>query len=254
MFLNSETVALNSFISKRQLTKDMLSIIIPTFSEESYLPKLLECIKKQTYKDYEIIVADANSSDKTRQIAKKYGCKIVKGGMPSVGRNNGAKAAKGDILLFLDADVQFDKNFLKHAVDELKKRNLDACGCYIQPLSNNLIDKIFFGIFNMWALATQLFYPNASGGGIFCKRLLHKKVNGFDESIKLSEDMDYVKRCGKSGKFRILKNVKTCISMRRFEKEGRFKVGFKLLLSAFYRIFFGEIRSDIFKYNLRYRK
>ena len=51
----------------------MLSIIIPAYNEERYLPKLLNCIKKQTYRDYEVIVADANSKDKTRQIAKKFG-------------------------------------------------------------------------------------------------------------------------------------------------------------------------------------
>ena len=58
----------------------MISIIIPTWNEEECLPKLLECIKKQSYKDYEIIVADANSKDKTVTIAKKHGCKIVKSG------------------------------------------------------------------------------------------------------------------------------------------------------------------------------
>lgn len=59
----------------------MISIIIPTWNEENYLPKLLECIKKQTYRDYEVIVADANSTDNTKAIAKKYDCKIVKGGL-----------------------------------------------------------------------------------------------------------------------------------------------------------------------------
>jgi len=232
----------------------MISIIIPTFNEEKYLPKLLNCIKNQTYKDYEIIIADANSKDKTKAIAKKYGCKTVKGGLPAVGRNNGAKIAKDGILLFLDADVQFDKNFLENAVKEMKTRNLDAAGCYISPLSYNVIDKIFFSIFNAWTFATQTFYPNASGSGIFCKKWLHEKVNGFDETIKLSEDMDYVKRCSRYGKFRILRSAKSYVAMRRFEKEGRFKVGFKLFLSAIYRLFFGEIRSDVFRYNLRYRK
>ena len=66
--------------------------------------------------------------------------------------------------------------------------------------------------------------------------------------------MDYVKRANKKGKFRMIKNSKIIFSMRRYDKEGRFKVGFKLLLSAFYRIFFGEIRNDIFKYKLKYRK
>lgn len=232
----------------------MLSIIIPALNEEKCLPKLLDSIKKQTYKDYEIIVADANSKDRTREIAKKYGCKIVRGGMPAVGRNKGAKAAKGDILLFLDADIRFDNNFLKNAINEFKERKLDVAGCYIFPLGNNIVDKIFFKIFNLWTAATQFFYPNASGSGILCKKWLHNKVNGFDETIKLSEDMDYAKRCGKYGKFRIIRSAKSYVAMRRFEKEGRFKVGLKLLLSALYRLFFGEIRSDVFNYNLRYRK
>ena len=232
----------------------MISLIIPAYNEEKYLPKLLDCIKSQTYKNYEIIIADANSEDRTTQIAKKYGCRIVQGGLPAVGRNNGAKAAKGGILLFLDADIKLGKNFLKNSIEEFKNKKLDVAGLYIYPSSNNIIDKIFFGIFNIWIFATQFFYPNASGSGIFCKKWLHEKVNGFDETIKLSEDMDYVKRCSKFGRFRILKNAKSYISMRRFEKEGRLKVGFKLFLSALHRLFFGEIRSDVFKYDLRYRK
>ena len=232
----------------------MISIIIPTLNEEKYLPKLLGCIKKQTYKDYEIIVADADSKDKTRQIAKKHGCKVVIGGMPAVGRNNGAKAAKGGILLFVDADVKFNGNFIKNAINEFTSKNLYVAGCYVYPLGNNQIDKIYFSVFNLWTTLTQFFYPNASGGGIFCRTDIHKKVKGFDESIKLSEDMDYVKRCGRFGKFRILETASAYVSMRRFEKEGRLKTGLKLLLSAVYRILFGEIRSDVFRYNLRYRR
>ena len=82
-----------------------LSIVIPAKNEEKYLPKLLASVKKQSFKDYEIIVADNNSKDKTKEIAKSYGCKIVKGGLPGKGRNAGAKIAKGEIILFLDADV-----------------------------------------------------------------------------------------------------------------------------------------------------
>lgn len=232
----------------------MLSIIIPTYNEEKCLSKLLKCIEEQNYKNYEVIVADANSKDRTRQIAKSHGCRIAGGGLPAKGRNNGAKSAKGNILLFLDADVTFGRDFLGNAVNELKERKLDVAGCYIHPLSDNIIDRVFFGIFNLWIFVTQFFYPNASGSGIICKKWLHEKIKGFDENIRLSEDMDYARRCGKHGKFRILKTAKSYISMRRFEKEGRFKVGFKLFLSAFHRLFFGEIRSDVFKYNLRYRK
>ena len=232
----------------------MISIVIPTWNEEKYLPKLLDSIKKQSYKNYEIIVSDANSKDKTRQIAKKYGCRVVKGGMPGIGRNNGPKAAKGNLLLFLDADVQFDKDFLKKALNEINEREIDIAGVFIHPLTDKLIDKIYLKIFNSCTFITQFFYPNAYGGTIFCKKWLHEKVNGFDETVKLGEDLDYVQRCGKQGKFRIIKSAKIYFSMRRFEDEGRLKVGIRHFLSASYRILFGQIRSGIFKYNLRYRK
>ncbi|MBI2657989.1 glycosyltransferase [Candidatus Woesearchaeota archaeon] len=232
----------------------MISIIIPAYNEERYLPKLLDCIKRQGFRDYEIIVADADSADSTRKIAKKYGCRVVKGGMPGTGRNSGAKAAKGGILLFLDADSLIEKDFLENALEDIEKRKLDVAGSYLYPLSGNLLDKIFLHIFNGWTFITQFFYPNACGSGIFCRKELHEKVRGFDESIRLSEDMDYVRRCGRHGRFRMIKGSRLIYSMRRYSNEGRLKVGLKLLLSAVYRLIFGEIRNDIFKYNLRYRK
>lgn len=232
----------------------MLTIIIPTLNEEKYLPKLLGNLKRQKLKNYEIIIADAGSKDNTRKIAKKYWCNIVKGGLPAVGRNNGAKKSKGRLLFFIDADCQIDDNFFQKALNEIEKKNLDLAGCFVWPLSNKVFDKIQFGIYNSWIFITQFFYPNASGHGIFCKKYIHNKINGFDERIMLSEDMDYVKRASKYGKFRILRSVNIFTSVRRFENEGRLKLGLKLLLSAFYRVVFGEIKNNIFKYRFSYKK
>ncbi len=234
----------------------MLSIIIPTHNEENYLPKLLDSIKKQTYKNYEIIVADGNSEDKTRHIGKKYGCKIVQdGGLgPGIGRNIGVKAAKGDILLFLDADSIIGCDYLKKSLDAFEKRELDIAGSYIYPSTRRIVDWVFLGTFNFWCFISQLFYPHACGTGIFCRKRLHNRVLGFDETIKTAEDMDYVNRCSKYGKFRLLRNSKIIYSMRRYENEGRLKTGFKIVLGEFHRIFLGEIRSDVLKYSLRYKK
>lgn len=107
----------------------ILSIIIPTKNEEKHLPHLLRSIKKQTLPraDYEVIVADNKSTDKTREMALEYGSRITGGGLPAKGRNRGARAAKGEILLFLDADVRLaDRNFLKKAIAEFKRRRLDV--------------------------------------------------------------------------------------------------------------------------------
>ena len=233
----------------------MLSIIIPTLNEEKYLPKLLKSIKNQTFKDYEIIVSDNNSKDKTRQIAKEFGCKLVKGGnYPGISRNKGSKKAKGNFLLFVDADCVIPKNFLKSAMNEIKTKNLDIAGCKVMPLSNKIVDNIAFSIYNLWIITTQFFYANASGHGIFCKKNLHNKIKGFNENIKLSEDMDYCKRARKKGKFRILNSVIIHTSTRRFDNYGRFNTYLKLFLSAFYRIIFGEIKTNIFNYRFDYKK
>lgn len=231
----------------------MLSIIIPTLNEERHLPKLLDSLKKQDFKGYEIIVADFNSKDKTRQIAKKYRCKIAKGGLPAAARNNGTKIAKGDMLFFIDADCIIQKPFLRKSMNEIKSKNLDAAGCYARPIISKFSDEAIFSLFNLWICITQFFYPNAAYG-IFCKKELHKKIGGFNESIKLSEDMDYAKRAGRHGKFRILTNAKIYASVRRFDEEGRIRLIAKLLLSGIYRALFGEIRKDIFKYRFGHEK
>ncbi len=227
----------------------MISIIIPTLNEEKYLPILLKAIKKQSYKDYEIIVADANSKDKTVKIAKKYGCKVVKGGLPPVGRNNGAKAAKGEFLLFLDSDVFFDKDFLQSLIKQFKSKKIDAMSAFINPDSGKLIDRIFTFITNIYYFLLQKISPHASGFYIFIKRDVHRKINGFNESLKLSEDHDYVIRASKVSRFSYLYRPQLTFSSRRFEKEGRLKLALIYIYAEIYRLFKKEIKRDIVKYN-----
>ena len=106
----------------------MISIIIPTLNEEKYLPRLLKSICRQSFTDYEIIVSDGDSADRTKEIAESYGCKFIRSGVKgiSVQRNVGAKLASGDILVFVDADcILPDRNFLSYVVNEFRGRKLD---------------------------------------------------------------------------------------------------------------------------------
>ncbi|MBI2138556.1 glycosyltransferase [Candidatus Woesearchaeota archaeon] len=237
----------------------MLSIIIPTWNEQKYLPRLLRCIRRQTFRDFEIIVADSRSTDRTRKIARNFGCRVVLVRKktihgPAPGRNLGANAAQGDILIFFDADVEIRRDFLAKAAEELNNKKADVAGTLISPDTNNFLDRLFIGVFNSVITTTQFFYPNAYGGSIICRKWLHKKVHGFDEGIFLGEDLDYVQRCGKKGRFRILRNARAIFSMRRFAIEGRWRVGSRYVLSGLYHVFFGQIRSDIFRYKMKYKK
>ena len=225
----------------------MLSIIIPTLNEEKYLPLLLEEVKKQDFKDYEIIVADAGSKDKTVKIAEDFGCRVVKGGLPAKGRNEGAKTAKGDLFLFTDADNLFlPENFLKNLIEEFEKRKLGIASFPIYPKGNRL-DKIFYGLYNFWAKISQKFLPHATNS-ILVKREIHQKINGFNEEVKLAEDHDYARRAGKYGQFGFIQTEPVLTSSRRLEAEGRLKTYFIYVLAGIYMLLFGSIKTDIFKY------
>lgn len=232
----------------------MLSIIIPTYNEETLLPLLLNSIKAQSFKDYEIIVADNQSTDKTTQIAEEHNCVIVEGGLPGKGRNCGAMVANGDTLLFLDADVILPPTFIEDILAEYKNKEYGVATCRIDPISNRWIDFFLHWCYNTFIVLAVMFCPYAPGFCIIADKKIHKALMGFDEAIMLGEDSDYVQRAGKISKFGILKSHKVPVSVRRFDRDGRFNISVKYILSGLYMFFVGNIKSDIFKYTFGYKK
>ena len=199
----------------------ILSIIIPTYNEEEYLPVLLESIKKQNFSDYEVIVADANSTDRTREIAEEYGCVIVDGGLPAVGRNNGAKVAKGEYLIFLDSDLVLTDDYLRNVIYEFKMERLGIGITQMLPMSNKIEDKLFHDFANYFMIGVENIKPHGAGCyGIIAKKELHDECNGFDESLTFGEDTDYIERLAKKEPFKVLRNAKIGVSTRRLEEEG----------------------------------
>ncbi|MDD4995415.1 MAG: glycosyltransferase [Patescibacteria group bacterium] len=232
----------------------MLSIIIPTYNEEQLLPRLLASIKEQDYCDYEIIVADAASSDRTPAIAAEFGARVVPGGLPPVGRNRGAATTTGEKILFLDADVVLPRrDFLSSAIQEFDSRALDIATCRVDPIGDKKIDKLFHWFYNFYTACLASIRPHAPGFCILVRRHLHEKLGGFDEEIKLAEDQDYSQRAAKLGQFGFLSEYLP-VSTRRFERDGRLNVIFKYVICEFYMMLFGGPKSDIFKYRFGYPK
>ena len=199
----------------------IFSIIIPTYNEEEYLPILLDSIRDQDFEDYEVIVADANSTDKTREIAKKYGCVVVDGGLPAVGRNNGASVAKGEILLFLDSDLKLTDEYLRKVLYEFRMEKLGIAITQMKPMSNKVEDKLFHDFANYFMISVENIKPHGAGCyGIIAKKSLHDECGGFDESLTFGEDTDYIERLAKKEPFRVLRNAEIGVSTRRLEEEG----------------------------------
>jgi glycosyltransferase involved in cell wall biosynthesis len=227
----------------------MLTIIIPTMNEERYLPRLLESIKKQTLQTSEVIVADAHSTDRTREIAGSFGARVVDGGLISYGRNAGAREARTNFLLFLDADVELrDPEFLEKAVGEMLERKLDLATCDVFPLSDQFIDHFLHKAYNTYARAWGALYPHAPGFCVFVRRALHEKLQGFDEKITFCEDHDYARRATAHGTFGFLRSTKIPVSIRRLDRDGRMKIAMKYMLAELHLAFLGPIRHNKFHY------
>lgn len=250
---------INLLISLHDILTPMsvnLSIVIPTKNEETYLPQLLQSIKQQTLQPSEIIIADADSTDNTVDLARSYGAQVVKGGMPSVGRNRGAQAAHGDMILFLDADVVLqDETFLAEAIKDFTKKDLDIATVDVSPIDGTSFDRFAHRFYNKYVRLLGRLHPHAPGFCIFVKKELHQKLHGFDEEIIFCEDHDYVYRANKIARFGFLtKELVIPVSTRRLERDGRMVISMKYILAELHILFLGPIKHDFFNYQFGHKQ
>jgi glycosyltransferase involved in cell wall biosynthesis len=226
----------------------LLTVIIPTLNEIAYLPGLLDALGSQTRQPDEVIIADSESTDGTAEIARARGARVISGGMPAVGRNAGARAAGGDLLLFLDADVLPPTDFIARSLEEFERKEFDVATCFIANLDNNPLDRILSTGTNLYFRVIQPVSPHAPGFCILSKRVTHEKMGGFDETLILSEDMDYARRAKQYGKFGFLTSTRIPVSMRRVGKEGLVGIGFKYAWCEMYGLAGKPVRAAPFKY------
>lgn len=230
----------------------MISIIIPTLNEENFLPLLLKSIKSQDFSDYEIIVSDGGSTDKTKQIALENNCRFIvdtEHHHPSWQRNRGAEIAGGDILIFFDADTVLQEHFLKNVIAEFNNKKLVGAGFYIKFNPNKPSYNIYSFLYNFFCFFRQYFAPASIGAAIIARRDTHILIKGFDTEIYVAEDYDYCYRISRKGKFRMIKSTRLLYSSRRLEKEGGLSVGLKWGFMALYTLFNFRIKKKIVKYD-----
>lgn len=231
----------------------MLSIIIPTLNEEKYLPRLLDSIKGQLGSNYEIIVSDAGSSDKTEAVAKEYQVKFVINSEvkhPSYQRNKGAELARGDKLLFLDADTVLPAKFISSALDIFQQKNLQGASFYIKFNPNRWHYNIYSTVSNLVSyLKHKSKNPVAMGAALLVDKAYHDLINGFDLSVVLSEDCDYARRLARVGKFRMIANGGILYSSRRLERDGFFRAGWRWLVMGIFTVLNRPMKKKIIKYD-----
>lgn len=232
-----------------------LSVIIPTLNEADYLGYLLFSLSRQTYRNFEVIVSDGSSSDETEKIVKSFKKQlpaltflVSKRRSPAIQRNEGAKRARFDQLLFLDADVILPADFFAKCLGEIKRRRLDLAHPLTFPLTKRVVDQYFYLIINWGLDLVQNVFPIGGGWTIFSQKKFHREIGGFDERLKkLAEDTDYISRAVKAGaRFGIIKSSSPFISVRRLDYEGRGTALKNQILQGIYFGLFGKYQGQEF--------
>lgn len=234
------------------------SVIIPTLNEEDYLPKILSDFAKQRQKNFEVIIVDAFSKDKTKERALKFSKCFplifvdAKKRNVSFQRNFGAQKAQGDFLVFLDADCRVNTMFTRNLYIDIFKNKGQLFLPTLITEERSRKNIILFRLINsVIELSQSLTRPLSAGGSIFLSKKLFSDLNGFKENLYISEDHNLVQRARKLGvRAKILKDVKIVFSLRRVEKEGQVSVLYKYLLALVYMLANGEVTSKIFMYEM----
>jgi glycosyltransferase involved in cell wall biosynthesis len=224
----------------------MISLIIPTFNEEKIIESTLCTIASTLTLPHEIIVSDGGSSDRTVDLATKFASTIVVfsgSGRQTIaqGRNDGAKTARGDFLIFLDADCVIpepDRFFTKALAQFHKNPSLVALTANLRvfPPEETLGDRLVHGVANLaLRLKNNLFNRGESFGEFqMIRREAFTRLGGFRADLVTIEDADMFRRLSKIGKTMIDPQLTVLHTGRRAHQVGWPRLIVMWLINSFF--------------------
>jgi len=204
-----------------------LSIIIPAYNEEEELPSCLESVQRVMatlcqegeIEGWELIVTDNNSTDRTSEIARAAGARVVFEPVNQIARarNAGAADASGDWFLFIDADSRLHLDSMRDMLRAIQFGGCGAGGCLIRMDGAPWWGRFCVGLWN--AISRTMRW--AAGSFVFCRADAYRDVGGFDEQFFAAEELYFseaLKRWCRDRRlrFRILRRQPHASSARKF--------------------------------------
>jgi len=219
-------------------TANELTIVIPAKNEAKLIPRLLTSLMNQDYSKMSstrVLVADANSTDGTREIVLSFrdrlNVSVIRGGMPSVGRNRGAAQADTPYILFLDADIELaDRSLVRRCLEQAQNQHLHCVTTNIVCRDGSRVDKLFYTINDLFQYLSYLHRPFATGMFMLFDRKKFWELGGFHEQILFAEDYRLSQRVDRK-RFAIVRGG-VYTTNRRFQKMGHLRVGWLFLKTA----------------------
>lgn len=176
----------------------LVSIIIPTRNSSKFLEACLISLKGQTYKNTELIIVDNNSTDSTKEIARKYTTNVFNKGPERTAQVNfGVQNAKGEYIYYTGSDLDRDCRLIEESVEKCEKNHCDAIYMNVKTRLNT--------VSNIWekvrALERTLYYKQAGmNAARFYKKKAFLELNGYDEGLGgVSDDLEFQHRLDLNG-------------------------------------------------------
>ena len=208
-----------------------LSVIIPAYNEEKYLPETLERIVSALAAagcDSEIIVVDNDSEDQTRQVAESFGAKVVSESEHNIGRvrNTGGKKASGDLLIFVDADTLVPDTLFRQIAEAME--NDECFGGAVSVEYGEFARKWLKYYFWGW-LFWEKILNTKQGATQFCRASAFHELGGYNEKVYMGEDVEFYWRLTKyakqnQGSLFFIENPKVKTSARRYSQMSWWKI------------------------------
>lgn len=204
------------------------SLVIPAYNEERFLPRLLDSVDAAAHRyahgatAVEVIVADNASTDRTAELARERGCRVVPVTKRSIAaaRNAGGAAARGEFVGFVDADMRIHPGTFDAIEQALLSDRVvgGATGCTLERWSLGLA--VTFAV-----LVPVVWLTGFDTGVVFCRRRDFEATGGYDESLRVAEDVRFLLELRRVGrrqgkKLRRLTQVKAVASTRKFDQYG----------------------------------
>jgi glycosyltransferase involved in cell wall biosynthesis len=208
------------------MRKTLVSIIVPTRNSAATIGACLKSMKNQSYKNIEMIVVDNNSSDRTKEISKKYTKKVFnKGPERSAQRNFGAFKARGEYVLFIDSDMELSKNVVPDSVSLFEKNN---------KIKGIVIPEESFGK-SFWAKCKKVersFYVGVDWieAARFFSKSIFDEFKGYDEKQTGTEDFDLPQRIKQKFGDDSISRINSFI----YHNEGSLALGYTLKKKYYY--------------------
>ncbi len=211
----------------------MITVVVPTYNEERNIENCLRSLQSQTLprKNYEIIVVDGQSKDRTVEIASLYADRVIQQVSRGVGgaRNDAAQIARGKIIASTDADCLPPKQWLENIQRCFEDDNVIAATGLLKPVLEDLNDtervayNILFEMSNVLILiAARLRFYHLCGANSAFNRNIFNNINGYSD-LPYSDDVEIVKRLKPLGKIVTSNEVWVKYSVRRIKKIGLIK-------------------------------